>query len=75
MVSHYLNFLFLAEEKEYKASRMIFYHNTFEIIKFDIDRNLNCLFCKGEPVLPKPVDQSDNIEIGEAVTVGEKEGK
>lgn len=34
MVAHLLNWLFLSEEKPYKASRIIFYHNTFEIVKF-----------------------------------------
>ena len=45
MVSHLLNLLFLAEEKPYKASRLIFYHNTFEVVKFDLETFKKCPFC------------------------------
>jgi predicted molibdopterin-dependent oxidoreductase YjgC len=48
MTSHFLNWLFLAEEKPYKASRLIFYHNTFEIVKFDIEMFKKCPFCSTE---------------------------
>lgn len=29
MISHLLNYLFLSEEKPYKTTRLIGYHNTF----------------------------------------------
>ena len=45
MVAHLLNLLFLSEEKPYKASRTIFYHNTFEIVKFDIEMFKKCPLC------------------------------
>lgn len=34
MVSHYINYLFLSEDRPYKTSRLVGYHNTFEVIKF-----------------------------------------
>ena len=45
MVGHLLNWLFLSEEKPYKASRVIFYHNTFEIVKFELEQFKKCPFC------------------------------
>jgi hypothetical protein len=45
MVAHFLNWLFLSEEKPYKASRIIFYHNTFEIVKFELEQFKKCPFC------------------------------
>ena len=45
MISHFLNILFLSEEKPYKACRFMFYHNTFEIFKFDLQMFKNCPFC------------------------------
>ena len=36
MVSHFLNYLFLSEEKLYQTNRLIGYHNTFEMIKFEV---------------------------------------
>lgn len=45
MVSHQINWLFLSEENPYKASRLIFYHNTFEIVKFDLECDPKCPFC------------------------------
>lgn len=48
MVSHFTNYLFLSEERNYKTQRMIGYHNTFEIINFDVESEKKCPFC-GDP--------------------------
>lgn len=55
MVSHYVNYLFLSEDRPYKTTRLIGYHNTFEIIKFDAEVDKKCIFC-GDPnyVEPEP---------------------
>jgi hypothetical protein len=36
MVSQYLNHLFLSDQKPFKPIRMIAYHNTAEIITFEL---------------------------------------
>lgn len=36
MVSQYLNYLFLSEEKPVKPIRLIAYHNTAEIVTFEL---------------------------------------
>jgi hypothetical protein len=53
MVSHYVNYLFLSEDRPYKTTRLIGYHNTFEIIKFDGEVDKKCLYC-GDPNYVEP---------------------
>ena len=58
MVSHYLNYLFLHEGECYKTSRLVGYHNTFEIINFDIEIVPKCQFC-GDPNYVEPPKEED----------------
>lgn len=53
MVSQYINYLFLADTKPMKPIRLIAYHNTAEIITFELESNKKCLFC-GDPNYVEP---------------------
>jgi len=57
MVSHLVNYLSLSEDPVSKSSRLIGYHNTFEIVKFDVEAVKNCIFC-GDPNYVEPLPET-----------------
>ncbi len=65
MVSHYVNYLFLSEDRPYKTSRLIAYHNTFEILKFDAEVDKKCPYC-GDPNYVEPeisIKAEENVMV------------
>jgi hypothetical protein len=46
MVSHFLNWLFLMPKDTLKTSRIMFYHNNIELMKFEsLEPSKDCPFC------------------------------
>ena len=71
MISHYLNYVCLAQVSPYPASRTICYHNTLEIVKFDLEPEKKCLFC-GDPNYVEP-EKTETDEKKEGSNVDKQE--